>query len=401
VHLVLPRRELFRRDQVEPSASITLRMRGSRRLDRRQVLAVQHLVAAAVPGLRPERIALVDDQGTLLARGGGTEPDGAAPNRLEEYRESYEVRLEHSIEQLLEHSLGPDRVDAEVSAELDFDRVTLTEETYDPDGQVVRSTQSVEEETKSAERDDDDSVTVGNNLPNLGAETAPAGRTASENSVRTEETVNYEISRTTRNHVQMGGRVRRLSVAVLVDGRRVPGESGELVYQPLNDEELAEIASLVRSAIGFDEARGDVVEVKNMAFTAPVPAPFDEAGAWLDVTKHDLLRLVEILVLGVIALLLILLVVRPAVRRLLPPSSAPTLAGDRPPALPAGAPTPALAAPASRPGNVEVPDAEAARVDIAQVEGRVRADLVKQVRDAIDQAPDDAAAIVRGWLQEG
>jgi flagellar M-ring protein FliF len=401
VHLVLPRRELFRRDQVEPSASITLRMLGSRRLDRRQVQAVQHLTAAAVPGLSPERITLVDDQGTLLARGGEADPDGVVPSQMEEFREAYEARLEHSIEQLLAHSLGAGRVDAEVSAELDFDRVTLTEETYDPDGQVVRSTQTVEEETEAAERDDDDAVTVGNNLPNLGADAAAAARTSSESTVRTEETVNYEISRTLRNHVQMGGRVHRLSVAVLVDGRRVPGEGGELTYQPLDDEELAEIASLVRSAIGFDQERGDSVEVRSMAFTSPPPEAFDEAGPWLDLTKHDLMRLVEILVLGAIGLLLILLVVRPAMRRLLPPASLPALSGDRAPALPAGIASPALAAPAGQPENAKEPDPDAPRVDIAQVQGRVRADLIKQVRDAIDQAPEDTAAIVRGWLQEG
>jgi flagellar M-ring protein FliF len=401
VHLVLPRRELFRRDQVEPSASITLRMLGSRRLDRRQVQAVQHLTAAAVPGLSPERITLVDDQGTLLARGGEADSDGVVPSQMEEFREAYEARLEHSIEQLLAHSLGAGRVDAEVSAELDFDRVTLTEETYDPDGQVVRSTQTVEEETEAAERDDDDAVTVGNNLPNLGADAAAAARTSSESTVRTEETVNYEISRTLRNHVQMGGRVHRLSVAVLVDGRRVPGEGGELTYQPLDDEELAEIASLVRSAIGFDQERGDSVEVRSMAFTSPPPEAFDEAGPWLDLTKHDLMRLVEILVLGAIGLLLILLVVRPAMRRLLPSSPVPALSGDRAPALPAGIASPALAAPAGQPETPNELDPDAPRVDIAQVQGRVRADLIKQVRDAIDQAPEDTAAIVRGWLQEG
>jgi flagellar M-ring protein FliF len=401
VHLVLPRRELFRRDQVEPSASITLRMRGSRRLDRRQVQAVQHLVAAAVPGLRPERITLVDDQGTLLARGGEADPDGAVPSQMEEYREAYEGKLETSIEQLLERSLGAGRVDAEVSAELDFDRVTLTEESFDPDGQVVRSTQTVEEETETAERDDADAVTVGNNLPNLGTDTAPAGSASSESTVRTEETVNYEISRTMRNHVQMGGRVRRLSVAVLVDGRRVPGEGGELTWQPLDDEELAEIASLVRSAIGFDEERGDTVEVRSMAFTSPPADALDEASPWLDLTKHDLLRLVEVLVLGAVGLLLILLVVRPAMRRLLPPPPALALSGHRPPALPAGARSPALAAPAGQPENADEADADAPRMDVAQVQGRVRTDLIQQVREAIDQAPEDTAAIVRGWLQEG
>jgi flagellar M-ring protein FliF len=218
VHLVLPRRELFRRQQIEPSASVTLHMYGGRRLDRRQVQAVQHLVAAAVPGLSPGRIAVVDDHGTLLARGAEGEPESAFATQADELREAYEARLKRTVEELLERSLGPDRAHAEVNAELDFDQETITEETFDPEGQVVRSTQTVEEESRVAERDDDDAVTVGNNLPNAAAETPATGRTNNENTTRTEETVNYEVSRRLRNHTQVGGRVRRLSVAVLVDG---------------------------------------------------------------------------------------------------------------------------------------------------------------------------------------
>ena len=403
VHLVLPRHELFRRDQIEPSASITLRMHGAGRLNRRQVLAVQHLVAAAVPGLTPERITLVDDQGTLLARGGDG-PEGALPSQAEEHREAYEDRLKRTIEHLLERSLGPGRVHAEVNAELDFDRITLTEETFDPEGQVVRSAQTVEEEVESSERDDNDAVTVGNNLPNAAAETPAAGRTANEDTTRTEETINYEISRRVRNQTQVGGRVRRLSVAVLVDGRMVPDEDGTPVYQPRGADELAEIASLVRSAIGFDEDRGDVVEVRNLQFTLPSPVPDDDA-SWLALTKADLMRLAELAALALVALMLILLVVRPMLRGLLPPP-APALAGalgdGRAPALPAagGAPTaladrqrPALAAPAG--GSGTAGDEDGATPDL-----EARGELIRRARAVIDQSPDEAAAIVRSWLYE-
>ena len=401
VHLVLPRHELFRRDQIEPSASITLRMHGAGRLNRRQVLAVQHLVAAAVPGLTPERITLVDDQGTLLARGGDG-PEGALPSQAEEHREAYEDRLKRTIEHLLERSLGPGRVHAEVSAELDFDRITLTEETFDPEGQVVRSAQTVEEEIQSSERDDNDAVTVGNNLPNAAAETPAAARTANENTTRTEETINYEISRRVRNQTQVGGRVRRLSVAVLVDGRMVPDEAGALVYQPRAADELAEIESLVRSAIGFDESRGDVVEVRNMPFTVAPPA-LDDA-SWLELTKHDLMRLAELAALALVALMLILLVVRPVLRRLLPPVG-PALAAGTPalaaagstPALAADQQPPALAAPAGRrPGQAGAGgDADGAAPDLA-----ARGELIKRARAVIEQSPDEAAAIVRSWLYE-
>ena len=397
VHLVLPQRELFRRDQIEPSASVTLRMLGGRRLSRRQVMAVQHLVAAAVPGLVPERITLVDDQGTLLARGGDGALEGALPSQAEELRTLYEERLKRTIEQLLERSLGPGRVHAEVSAELDLDQITTTEETFDPEGQVVRSTQTVEEESQSAERDDNDAVTVGNNLPNAAAETPESGRAASENTTRTEETINYEISRKVRNQTQVGGRVRRLSVAVLVDGTFTPNEAGEPVYSPRDADELAEIATLVRSAIGFDAARGDLVEVKNMPFSAP-PA-VDEEASWLQLTKYDLMRLAELAALALVALMLILLVVRPMLRRLLPQAASGAAGGAGEQglaALPAGASPPALAAPeGQRPATPG--DHEGVQLD---PEARKRAELVMRARGVIDEAPDEAVAIIRSWLHE-
>jgi flagellar M-ring protein FliF len=402
VHLVLPRHELFRRDQIEPSASITLRMHGAGRLSRRQVLAVQHLVAAAVPGLSPERIALIDDQGTLLARG-GDDAEGALPSQAEEYREAYQVRLKRTIEQLLERSLGPGRVQAEVTAELDLDQVTLTEETFDPDGQVVRSAQTVEEETQSAERDENDAVTAGNNLPNAAAETPASGRTSNENTIRTEETINYEISRKVRNQTQVGGRVRRLSVAVLVDGRMVPDAAGDLVYEARAAAELEQIASLVRSAIGFDAARGDVVEVRNLPFTLPSPPEGD--ASWLALTKYDLMRLAELAALALVALMVILLVVRPMLRRLLPPLAAGTpalaAAGASGAALPGAQPPAALAPPAGeRAGKADAAAGEAEGPPL-DLEARKRTELIKRARTVIDQSPEEAVAIVRSWLQGG
>jgi flagellar M-ring protein FliF len=378
VHLVMPKRELFRREQIEPSASVTLRMSGTRRLTQRQVLAIQHLVAAAVPGLGPERITIVDDDGTLLARGGEVDPESLGAGETEDHRAAYESRLRQTIETLLERSLGPGRVRAQVNAEMNFDRVTTTEEVYDPDGQVVRSTQSVEEESDVAERDQDDAVSVGNNLPNTTAE-GLAGRTSNETTSRSEETVNYEISRTVRNHTQTGGRVRRLSVAVLVDGRMVPDESGALVYTELAPAELEQLEALVRSAVGFDQARGDVLEVINMPFNLPVAAPLEVP--WLDIDKRDLVRLIELAVLAMIAVVMLLLVVRPTLRHLLPAPAAPALtaAGGATALLvgEAGA-LPALTGPSGGGGE---------RIDLDQVDGQVSADLLRRAVDAIENTP--------------
>ena len=295
---------------------------------------------------------------------------------------------------------------AEVSAELDLDQVTLTEETFDPEGQVVRSAQTVEEEVENSERDDDDAVTVGNNLPNAAAETPAVGRTANENTTRTEETINYEISRRVRNQTQVGG-----AGAAPVGGRAgrwpmVPDEGGELVYQPRGAEELAQIEGLVRSAIGFDQARGDVVEVRNLQFTMPPPAVDDTS--WFELTKHDLMRLAELAALALVALMLILLVVRPMLRRLLPPAG-PALAGalgGGPRALPGpAAPCPwPLAAAAGRWPRppADEPDSAGAGGDAggAPPDPEARGELVKRARAVIDQSPDEAAAIVRSWLYE-
>ncbi len=163
VHLVMPRRELFSREHREPTASIAVRVRAALRTS--QVEAIQHLVAAAVPGLTPGRVSIIDDKGTLLARGDETE-DGAPARSAESSRREYERALARSVETLLEQSVGIGKVRAEVSLEMDFDRVTTSEERFDPDGQVVRSTVTEEEAEERAEADANPAVTVGNNIPN-------------------------------------------------------------------------------------------------------------------------------------------------------------------------------------------------------------------------------------------
>ena len=426
VHLVLPKRELFRREQIDPSASVTLRMFGGRRLDKRQVAAVQHLVAAAVPGLKPDRITLVDDRGTLLVKGGEAALEGGLAGQADDYRIAYETRLKNVIEQLLERSLGPGRVHAEVSAEIDFDQVTTMEETFDPEGQVVRSTQSIEEETERAERDEDGAVTVGNNLPNAGVDGGGGGSSNSENTVRTEETVNYEISRTVRNHTQVGGQIQRLSVAVLVGGRELLSAEGETsAYAPLDQQELDEIASLVRSAIGFDSDRGDTVEVKNMPFVAPALEEIETS--LLDLTKSDILRLAELAGLLLLALMSIFLVVRPALARL---TTKPAMldgpagsglggsaAGDgQGRGLPAivdehgkvmsttltadGADDAEAGDRAAGSSPSERGGAAAGLPGLPDLDEPVRRALIQQTQDVIEARPDDAAAVIKQWINE-
>jgi flagellar M-ring protein FliF len=405
VHVVLPKREVFSRDTQSPSASVVLTLRNGKRLDSEQVLAVQHLVASAVPGLTPARISIVDDRGTLLA-GGFPDGEGATATvnaKAEQQRTRYQNHLARTIEQLVERTVGYGRVRAEVTADMDFDRINISEEVFDPESQVVRSTQAVEHNSSSREGGGPPPVTVATNLPDADL-SAAGGDGGANKETRSEETVNYEISKKVVNHVREAGIVKRLSVAVLVDGTRESGSDGSPVYQPRSQEELNLLATLVRSAIGFDAARGDTIEVVNMRFvdqdleTAQAPAMF------MGVAKNDLLSLVQYVVIVVFALLVILLVVRPLLSRVF--EAIPTAGGG-----PLGdllAPpmeTPALAAPDGTALAVVAeppPDGENLEemIDLDRVDGRVRASMVRRIGDIVEKHPDEAMAILRGWLQE-
>jgi flagellar M-ring protein FliF len=409
VHLVLPKRELFARERQEPSASIVLKTRGGDRLGKTQVSAIQHLAAAAVPGLHPGRVSIVDSEGNLLARGTEDSAGQADAANNDEMRVGYETRLARGVEEMLERSLGPGKVRAEVTAEMDFDRITTNSESYDPNGQVVRSTQTTSEQNDSSEAGDQP-VTVANNLPetqtNKAAPAAAAGNRTKNG--RNEETVNFEISKTVKSHVREGGSVRRLSVAVLVDGLYAVAADGSKTYQPRPAEELKQLTTLVRGAIGFNADRGDTVEVVNLRFITPeepaVPAPDGLFG----LSKSELLRAAEPIALAVVGLLVMLLVVRPLIGRILEAAPAArrglAIAGPDGQRLLAG---PAGTAVASVPDGVPAtavpngsPDAIDQMIDISQVEGRVRASSIKKIGEIVEKHPEEAVAIVRSWMYQ-
>jgi len=423
VHLVLPRREMFSREKQDPSASIVLKLRGAERLGKGQVAAIQHLVATAVPGLRPNRISIVDGDGNLLARGTDDGDPQASGIDEDERRAGYETRTARAIEEMLERSVGFGKVRAEVHAEMDFDRVTTSSESYDPDGQVVRSTQTVNESSDNTDAADQ-SVTVANNLPDAQAAKGTGG--ARSRNARNEETTNYEITKTVRNQVREGGVVRRLSVAVLVDGTYAPGADGARAYQPRSPEEIQLLTTLVRSAIGFDAKRGDTVEVVNMRFIAPDDVAPESAGGLLGLSKADLFRIGETLTLLLVALLVILLVVRPMMRRMIPVAAGPAgaLAGPGGGDVKliadqsggGGGTQAALPPPSSGEADAEggagaalVPGSQAAAsleaieqmIDINQVEGRVRASSIKKIGEIVDKHPEEAVAIIRSWMYQG
>ncbi len=213
VQLVLPRREPFAREQQDAQASVLLTMAGVARLDREGVQAILNLVAAAVPGLRPQNIAVVDSRGNLLARAGA--PVGAADQALttEEVRRATELRLSRAVEEMLENSLGAGRVRAEASVRMSFDKVNQTHGEL-RSGRPGDAQHADRQLDKSKTTEAATAVTAQNNLPNADAGSNPSG--AQED--RQEETTNYEISKTVRTLIHDQPQIDRISLAVMVDG---------------------------------------------------------------------------------------------------------------------------------------------------------------------------------------
>jgi flagellar M-ring protein FliF len=397
VHLVLPERPLFSRDKIEPSASIVLRVRGA--LEANQVRSIRHLVASAVNGLKPQRVSIVDETGNLLADGATSDITGGVGGSADERQAGYEKRLKDHVESIVSSVVGPGRARVQLSAEFDFNRITETLDKFDPEGRVLRSSQTREE--SAATDNKDGQVTVGNELPgavlNQNTGPNPQNATQRDQSKKSEEIVNYEISRSTKTEVTEGGRIKRISAAVLVDGSYGKNEKGETAYQPRTKEELDRIGALVRSAIGFDQKRGDQVEVVNLRFAETPATQIQEPTgflSFLQLTKEDLMRAIELAVMGLLALVVVLFVVRPLVRRILAedPRQAAGAAG-----------TPAIAAASHDLPEIAAPPISSATskmIDMAQVQGQVHAESMKKVGEIAERNPHETVAIVRQWLQD-
>jgi len=393
VHLVLPERPLFSRETPEPSASIVVRVRGM--LEPQQVRAIRHLTASAVNGLKPERVSIIDEAGRLLADGStGDSLDGATG---EERRNAYEKRLRDQIETIVSSVVGSGRARVELSADFDYNKVTQTTDKFDPEGRVLRSSQSREESSQTADAREGQ-VTVNNELP---GNQQNGGGTARDQSKKTEEINNYEISRVTKTEVTEAGRVNRLSVAVLVDGIYTKNEKGDSVYQPRGKEELDRIAALVRSAIGFDQKRGDQVEVVNLKFAdGPVSVPVAEPTGFLGMlqfTKDDVMNVIELIVMMLLGIVVLFVVIRPLVKRILSPE-VNLLTGAPQPALP---PPSEAAADAGAQGPTSATGNKMANlIDVAQVQGQVHAQSVHRVGELAERNPHETVSIIRQWLQE-
>jgi flagellar M-ring protein FliF len=399
VHLVLPERALFSRDKKDPTASIVLSVRGELAVG--EIRAIQHLVSSAVEGLTPNRVSIVDDAGNLLAAGTGSDDETTIlAGEAEERTVAVENRMKARIEDLLANVVGDGRARVQVSAELDLTRMTRTAKTFDPESQVVRSTQTREQENSSNAPGADGQVSASEQLPGATAD-AGTGTATSELGSTTEETTNYEISEINQTEMTDPGAIKRLSVAVLVDGTYATDASGNSAYTPRDQATIDQLQALVRSAIGFNEERGDQVTIANLQFAdgpAPTALGTEEPGLF-DFTRDDLIAGAQMLVTLIIALALVLFVMRPLLRRVLSPEQQPL-------ALPVSAEigTPAPYSGPNVPAPPEMVEEQPVRVEVpqwmnnARQLGAAQAQTMKTVGSLVQENPKQAALIVRDWL---
>lgn len=392
VHLVLPDRELFSRDKQQATASIVVDAPGG--LDKRSVRAIVNLTASATPSLSPSRVTVLDSAGDLLASGQEGDDMLGGASGVDERIAATETRIRRTVEDIVGRIVGPENLRVQVAADIDFSRVTETANIIDPDSQTVLSATTVEDASNSNDPALTRGVTVANQLPEAQVVDPQALASATSSARRTEETTNYEMTRTVRNEVRENGGVKRLSVAVALNIPTTIGDNGGLVPTPRSEEELTRITSLVRSAIGYSAARGDQVDVIETSFHPLKPVA---AGASASATKAPLalnsdflMRAGEIGALALVAFAFIVFVLRP----LLAPAAqnpipSPSLASRE---LPQGAQQAAL--PSFSGGALEN------LIDLAQVDGKVKASSLKRVAEVVKTHSDESAGILKSWIRQ-
>ncbi len=386
VHLVLPKREMFSREEQMPTASVVIKTDGGK-LSLESIHSIQQLIAAAVPKLDVKNVSIVDSAGNLLTNSFEDEEAVTVANN-EALRLEQERKMSLQVQNLLEKSVGEGKVRAQVNLDMDFDQIVTNEEIYDPDSQVVRSQATV---TDNSTTDNvEQPVSVAQNIPN--GDMVAAGTGSVSRKSRTEETVNYEISKVVRNKVKNSGTIKRLGVAVIVDGIYERNAEGKVVYRDRTPEEMEQIRSLVKSAVGFDAERGDMVEVANMKFASNQPEIETVSEVLImGFTKDELIRIAEGIGVAIVAILVILLVIRPLINNAFETNTANgegRLLGDN------AEEDNLLLSNFLNEEDGEIDEL----INMNKIDGRIKVSSLKKINDIVEKNPDAAVNIIRGWL---
>ncbi|MFT8655629.1 MAG: flagellar basal-body MS-ring/collar protein FliF [Acetobacter papayae] len=394
VHLVLPHRDLFSTQTSPSQASVVLDIGRGGRMSPDGIQAIQNLVAAAVPGLRPQNISIVDTRGDVLVKPGDPDSVAGQESTIDKLRFSEEQRLSQAVEDMLVPTLGAGHVRARAAVTMNTDEIRETEESFDPNQQVLRSQQTTSD--KSVNTESNPNTSVANNLPNANANQNNKSGSSDD---REEETDNYEIGKRVRVVSQTRPRVSRISLAVMVDGSFSKDKSGKDVWKPLDDAEIERISTLAKTAIGYDKARGDEVNVVSMRFMPDGGVGF--TAEKLNLFDRDtLIYVAEWVIPIVLALGAIFIALRPVLRR--GAAGLPLLAGAAGVPGAPGAPGAGGAARigsgggAGKDGEPEIDEDETVTLD--QVAGRVRMGAIAKVAARIEENPRETVFIIRNWL---
>lgn len=407
VHLVMPRRELFEDAANHPTASVVVGLSAGP-LDGDSVAAIRNLVASAVPNLKTDDVTVIDDRNHLLAAGGQEDSalNGAGAARKSEVEENLKKR----VMDIVEGVVGPGAARVMVTADIDQTSTTKEQVEYNPDGQVVRSTSTNSGTENTTDPNSAGQTTASANIP--GTQQAPTLSTTGNTSQQDSEVTNYEISTTKTTSVTGPGEIKKLAVAVVVDGVETPSKDGKAppAYAPRSADDMQRIQELIQAAVGYDATRGDQIKVTNIRFShGDFAGGTDAKAPMFDFDKNDIMRAAEVAVLFVVALLTIFLVARPLLK-FINGGATSYLAGANGgmAGQPAMAGLPGQAMPSI---NHQIADNIAAtglvpsveqeqRIDMARIEGQVKASSVKKVSDFVDRHPEESVSILRSWLHD-
>ena len=391
IHLALPKQSVFIRDRAKPSASVMVKLLPGRSLESSQVASIVQLVASSIPGMESSRVTVVDQWGKLLSSGDGENGIDLAAKQFE-----YTRKLEHTyaskIEELLAPIVGVGRVRAKVSAEMDFSYEEKTQEQYEPGEGQIRSEETEEQRSSGSLAAVGIPGALSNQPPQAGS-TDKDKKGKGENSgsepvnVSTQAVRNYELDRTIVHSRNPVGKLRRISVAVLVDNKTTVNEAGEQVSEPLSDEEIETLTKIVKEAVGFNAQRGDSVSVFNQGFQPmeeiePVagPAFYEQPWVW---------SMAKQVLVGLALLFLVIFIARPAMRSLKPQPAPEAEEGDNQ----VGVKVEGLA-------SDQVHLSQGAKGSPALSPPQAYGDVLHLARGLADEDPKRVAMVIKNWVKE-
>ncbi len=403
VHIATPRNSSFVRDRIQGSASVFLQLRPGRTLASEQVTAIVNLVASSVPELDASQVTVVDQKGRLLSSPQGRD-DFAMRDQQMEFARQMEEGYAQRIEALISPLVGAGRVRAQVSAQFDLSATEEAREQYRPESQIVRSEQLSEESSRAGAGAGGVPGALTNQPPAAGVALPPGARpaaadaaapaAATDGNSSSQQTRNYEIDRTVAYTRQPAGKLTRLSVAVLVDNLRVVGKDGKITESPLAPEQIERITALVKDAVGFDEKRGDSVNIVNSPWKGE-PVPDADSLVSVPVWERPWARdLAKILAGLIVALVLVFAVLKPLLRQLTANSRGAAAAPGQAPA--------SLAGPGGGPGGAAFGTQAAGAQPPAPVPVATTSLAYEQqvaaARTVVAQDPARVAQVVKTWV---